>query len=63
MLILEVGLVPCFWMDLAALVLRQTCLAVITEELESLDITALTVMLLESDVKVWQFSSFVSAII
>ena len=53
MLILEVGLVPCFWMDLAALVLRQTCLAVITEELESLDITALPVILLESDAKVW----------
>ena len=52
MLILEVGLVPCFWTDLAVLVLSQTCLAVITEELESLDITALTVILLGSDAKV-----------
>lgn len=49
--ILEVGLVLCFLTYLAVLVLRQTCLAVITEELESLDITALTVML-ESDAKV-----------
>ena len=52
MLILELGLVPCSWVDLAALVLREVCLAVVTVELESLDITALTVMLLESDAKV-----------
>ena len=50
--ILEVGLVLCSLTYLAALVLRQTCLAAITEELESLGLTALTVVMLESDAKV-----------
>lgn len=52
MLILEVGLVPCSLMDFSAPVLRQSCLTVIIEELESLDITVDTMMMLESDVKV-----------
>ena len=53
MLTLEEELVLCFLTGLAALVMRQTYLAVITEELKSLSLTALTVVILESDVKVW----------
>ena len=52
MLILELGLALFFLTDFAAPVLSQTCLTVITEELESLDITVDTVMMLESDAKV-----------
>ena len=52
MLILEVGLVLHSLTYLAAPVLRQAYLTVITEELESLDITALTGVMLESDAKV-----------
>ena len=53
MLALEEGLVLCFLTGLAALVLKQTCLAVLTVELESLDITVDIVMMLESDAKVY----------
>ena len=52
MLISELGLALFSLTDFGALVLRQTCLAVITEELESLDITVGTMMMLESDAKV-----------
>ena len=52
MLISELGLALFSLTDFAALVLRQTCLAAVTEELESLDITVGTMMMLESDAKV-----------
>ena len=52
MLISELGLVPCFLTDFAALVMRQTCLYVITEKLESLEILVATIMMLESGAKV-----------
>ena len=52
MLSLEEELALWFLTGLAAPVVRQTYLAVITEELKSLGLTALTVMMLESDAKV-----------
>ena len=53
MLTLEEELVHCFLTGLAAPGMRQAYSAVITEELKSLSLTALTVMMLESDAKVW----------
>ena len=52
MLISELGLALFFLTGLAAMVLRQTCLSVITVELESLDLTVDTMMMLESDAEV-----------
>ena len=52
MLSLEKELALWFSTGLAAPVMRQAYLAAITEELKSLGLTALTVMMLESDAKV-----------